>query len=63
VADITMCSDLECPLRKNCYRATAKENKYRQSYFVGSPREGKDNCEYYWPKETTKPTKTKKGNK
>ena len=48
MADITMCSDKECPaiLREYCHRATAKADPVRQSYFTESPREGKT-CEYF----------------
>lgn len=37
MADITMCFGSGCPLKEQCYRYTAKPDKYRQSYFVGLP--------------------------
>lgn len=48
MADITMCNDRACPERGNCYRAQAPVNEYRQSYFMGSPRDG-STCTHYWP--------------
>ena len=51
--DITMCHGADCPLRKTCYRYTAKAEPYRQSYFVVVPyRDGK--CDYYEPNGTEK---------
>lgn len=47
MADITMCEGTNCPLKDRCYRHTAPENPYRQSYFMGVPvKDGE--CEYYW---------------
>ncbi len=44
--DITMCDGKECPVKKKCYRYTAKPSEY-QSYFVEAPiKDGK--CDYYW---------------
>ncbi len=55
--DITMCKDNDCPIREKCYRYTAPPSKYRQSYFMESPREdGK--CDYQmevWKKKDKKP--------
>ena len=34
--DITMCKGLNCPLKDNCYRHTAKPSEL-QSYFSGPP--------------------------
>jgi hypothetical protein len=31
MADITMCVGGECPMKKICYRYTAKPNEHRQS--------------------------------
>ena len=47
-ADITMCNDKACPDRGDCYRAQAPVSKYRQSYFMNSPRDG-EKCTYHWP--------------
>ncbi len=35
--DITMCDGGDCPKKAECYRATAKPNKFQQSYFVKPP--------------------------
>lgn len=46
MADICMCSGLNCPVKENCYRFTAKADEY-QTYFLDAPiKDGK--CEYYW---------------
>lgn len=47
MADLTMCTNDECPLASNCYRHEATPSEYRQSYFRASP-DG-DTCKYYWP--------------
>lgn len=44
--DITMCTDESCPKRNTCYRFRAIPDKYMQSYFLDSPRDG-DKCEYF----------------
>ena len=45
--DVTMCSGQGCPTKDTCFRYIAEPNKFRQSYFLGSPR--KDNtCDHYW---------------
>ena len=36
MADIAMCK-AKCKIKKYCYRATAIENEYRQSYFMDKP--------------------------
>ena len=46
--DITMCSDHNCPQKEDCYRYNAKPSEYSQSYFVGSPREENNKCDYFW---------------
>ncbi len=50
MADITMCEDDQCPMKKDCYRFTAHVNEFRQSYFTISPRE-KNDCDYFWDNE------------
>jgi hypothetical protein len=37
MSDITMCKGDECPKKDDCYRHTANENTYRQSYFMNVP--------------------------
>lgn len=32
MADITKCSNVDCPIKKRCYRFTATPNEYWQSY-------------------------------
>ena len=51
MADITMCNDQGCSLRRHCYRAQAQASP-RQSYFAESPREG-DKCNYFWDTRLT----------
>ncbi len=49
MADITKCNGKNCPLKEDCYRFTAPSNKYRQSYFVETPKLKKNGvCEEYW---------------
>jgi hypothetical protein len=48
MADITMCSDVECKMKDTCYRFTATPCMFRQAYFVGSPKVSDKECEYYW---------------
>lgn len=53
--DITKCSYEECPLKKSCYRYTAKPWDLEQSYFAEPPYQivkydGKEyfNCDMFW---------------
>jgi len=53
MADITKCfgekEEINCPYKENCYRFTAKSDKYGQSYFMELPlKDGK--CDHYWGK-------------
>ena len=32
MSDITMCSSEHCPMKDKCYRASAKPNKFAQSW-------------------------------
>lgn len=32
MSDITMCSNEHCPMKDKCYRASAKPNKFAQSW-------------------------------
>lgn len=43
--DITMCKGGVCPIRKNCYRFTAKPSE-RQSYFMEIPYHSGE-CAYF----------------
>lgn len=54
MADITMCTGENCPMKESCYRFTAVASEYWQSYFAIPPiKDGE--CEQYW-KTTTKTT-------
>ena len=46
MADITMCRDKACKKHERCYRFTAKASEHWQSFFVDSPRDGKE-CKYF----------------
>lgn len=65
MADITMCFGGGCPMKEQCYRYTAKPDKYRQSYFVGLPylqlffnngeiidNEDPTQCQKFWDNKT-----------
>lgn len=46
MADITKCFGIDCPIKEQCYRFTAKADEY-QTYFLNSPiKDGK--CDMYW---------------
>ena len=52
MADITKCKGLGCPVKEDCYRYTAKADKY-QSYFTDSPYDKENKkCDYYWGKNS-----------
>ena len=60
MADITMCTDHECNRKETCYRYIAEACKYRQSYFLNSPRRkklGGSVCNYYWETEPKRQVK------
>jgi hypothetical protein len=42
-----MCSGQDCPKKDSCFRHIAEPNKFRQSYFLGSPMDN-DKCNHYW---------------
>lgn len=48
MADISMCTNLKCPLKEKCYRQTAPVNPYGQSYADFSYNEEKEHCDYFW---------------
>ena len=55
MADITKCIGTDCSLRETCYRFTATDNEFRQSYFVEVPyKKDKNKCNYYWEKKLKK---------
>ncbi len=47
MADITMCDGLNCPKASECYRHTAQQNKYRQSFFIKTPMDSTGLCKEY----------------
>lgn len=49
--DITLCQDIDCPLRKDCRRSIENYGHLseHQSYFMDSPRD-KNGCDEFWPK-------------
>lgn len=49
MADITMCNNKKCPLRHECYRYMAKENPFRQAYFIDINRNNTRECPEHWP--------------
>jgi hypothetical protein len=57
MADICMCpgeiEELNCPYKENCYRFTAKADKYGQSYFMELPLKN-NKCDHYWGKDGEK---------
>ncbi len=52
MADITKCKGVNCPLKETCYRYTAKESEYNQTWFlannVGIGKDEEFECVYYW---------------
>jgi hypothetical protein len=54
MADITMCSGKDCPLKRNCKRFTATPGMW-QSYFSVLPYNFKTKiCEMFWNTNTDK---------
>jgi hypothetical protein len=52
MADITMCLNLSCPLRKVCHRATAYQSEYQTvALFEPDVVGGKVVCDHYWDNE------------
>jgi len=53
MSDITKClgqiDEINCPYKENCYRFTAKADKYGQSYFIELPLKN-NKCDHYWGK-------------
>ena len=57
MADICKCKGEDgkiiCPYKENCYRFTAKSDKYGQSYFMQLPLKN-NKCDHYWGKDGEK---------
>jgi len=47
MADITKCEGENCKLKETCYRFTAKESEFNQSYFFKPPIKENEKCDYY----------------
>lgn len=50
--DVSLCQNVQCPLRFMCYRFTAKPDPYWQAYSDFKPINGV--CEYFWTNNTRK---------
>jgi hypothetical protein len=54
MADITKCKGINCPVKDNCYRYTARDSGFYQSWFVdnnvGKMVDNKFSCDMYWGK-------------
>jgi hypothetical protein len=54
MADITKCKGINCPVKDNCYRYTARDSGLHQSWFVddnvGKMVDNKFSCDVYWGK-------------
>lgn len=57
MSDISMCKNLNCPLRESCYRFLA-EPSYYQTYAGFEYKDG--DCDHYWP--VTRPNENKEEN-
>jgi hypothetical protein len=52
--DITMCDNLQCPLRASCYRYLAKPSEFWQAWCNFTPDKASDGgvvCAHYWKVE------------
>ncbi len=49
--DISMCQGIGCERAASCYRAQAKPNPHRQSWFARPPMDDSGDCKSYWPME------------
>jgi len=49
MADMTMCDQNECSVRKLCLRFMAKPNEYKQAYYSEDPRDNEGLCKEYIP--------------
>lgn len=48
MADITMCSGEDCPMKERCYKFTAHKNNWRQSFFLNPPIKEDKTCDHFW---------------
>ena len=56
MADISMCTSVDCPSRFVCYRFTAKPNAFQQSYLFPEPKLLSDSvcCILFWDNRSNK---------
>ena len=59
MADISMCRNESCKLKKKCYRYTAIPSEFRQSYGLFALDEN-GKCNYFWDNKEYNNAKTKK---
>ena len=52
MSDIAKCIGKDCKIKESCYRFTAKDSLYWQSYIMPKVKDGK--CEMYWKNEKQK---------
>lgn len=46
MADVTKCSNEDCPIKMDCFRHTAQDNNYRQPY--SSFKFENNNCTHFY---------------
>ena len=52
MADIAKCTGGQCPLKEKCYRYTATEDEYWQSWLVEEPYDyDKKECEFFYERK------------
>lgn len=52
--DISLCNNALCPSKENCYRFTAKANKFCQSYTKFTLESDEVSCSYFIPNDKAK---------
>jgi hypothetical protein len=48
MADISMCTNVQCKSKDYCYRFTAIPSKFRQAYADFTCDDDEINCSYFW---------------
>lgn len=48
MSDIAKCKDIDCPSKEMCYRFTAPDSKFWQSYGVFNREKDAFNCDMFW---------------
>lgn len=54
MADISKCNDQHCPSKQYCYRFTAPNSEFRQSWGNFNREDDADNCDMFWPNNKCK---------